>query len=324
MCRGLPLARTLCIVRAAYAYSGAMRVPCMNVSRLLAATCCLVALAACDPPPDGEPEPTDEGDAAPAPPIDSGSGGTPQPTAPTDPATPPATGGAPAPPTGPGMDGTPEPPPSSEPGAPPGPGDVGSGGGPEGGGTAGPESLLVSIAPGDAPPGASSIEIELAAVATFRGTPAWRDADTPCDGGEADALAPVSALVEVPFGDGPRVTLAELEPPTDGAPRELWLVARTGTLRTADRTYPVHAALLCTLPDGLQYTLLRARPDGATQGTREIALGLGREQLTVEQVHCGTEPSAEECATTDDGQDADPGTRVRYRFAEELPAWSIE
>jgi hypothetical protein len=267
----------------------------MNSPRLLAAACCLLALAACDPPP-GDPAPTDSGGNAPAPPTDPG---TPPP--PTDSG---SSGGTPAPTT------------PANPGAPPATGDGG-------GGAAGPGALRVSIAPGEAPPGASSIELELAALALFQDAPRWRDPDSPCDGGEPAALAPLSARVDVPFGDGPRVTLAELQ--GGGAPREVWLVLRKGTLRAADRTYPVHAALLCTLPDGLQYTLLRARPGGAAaQGAHEVALGLGRAQLTIEQVDCAAEPTAEECATTDDGQDADPGTRVRYRFVEELPATTIE
>jgi len=202
-------------------------------------------------------------------------------------------------------------------GGPGGGGSGSSGGGSGGGGTA---SLRLSFDPGEPPAGATGIDVDLAGVALFAGGPAWRDADTPCDGGVPGALVSAAARVELPFGGDPVPFLDVNLPPGGGEIREIWLVVRKGTLRTPQRTYEVHAGRLCRMPDGLQYTLLRARPGAvALGGEREVALDLGRDQLAVEQVDCRATHVAE-CSTSDDPGDGDPDTRRRYRFEDELPA----
>jgi hypothetical protein len=222
-----------------------------------------------------------------------------------------------------------EPPPDDP--APPIDGDGGdtgggtAGGGDNGGGgSGGSPSLTLSFAPGEPPADATRIDLDIVGVALFDGTPSWADADSPCDAGVQGALVERTTRVEVPLG-GERVPFLQLDLPAGQRVREVWVTARHAELLTPTRTYEVHAGRLCVMPDGLQYILLRARPGEVTlDGAREIALGLGRDQLASGQVNCRGSPKVEECDTSDDGTDGDPRTRLRYEFGAELPVRSVE
>lgn len=307
----------------------------MTSLRVLTVLSCLALAAACEPPPDDPTSPpaddgTGGGEGGEG--GDAGAGGGGDGTS--------GGGGADAPGGGDSGGGSADGGGGGSADGGGGDGGAGSGGGSGGGGDGGSGSddgdddsgsdaggsavLTLSIEPGDAPPGAGGIDLDVAGVALFAGEPSWRNADTPCDAGQPGALVLLTTRVEVPFGGG-RVPVVQLEVPAGGEVREAWLMVRHGALRTAERTYEVHAGPMCLMPDGFQYVRLRARPGLVPlDGTREIALELGREQLRSEQVDCGASPAVEECATSDDGTDDDPATRLRYEFGPELPARAVE
>lgn len=250
-----------------------------------AALAALLAFTSCDPPGAPDPGPTTGPDGG------GGSGGTP-------------TGGTPS-------GGTP-----SGGGAP-------SGGGGSPGGS--PAPFTISFDPTGAPAGVDRVELELNAVALFTGAPSYRNEDTRCDGAGAGSLADARTTVTLPFpGTGPVPAVRFDRPAGDTRVAEVWLVFRQGLLHTAERSYKIHAAALCTMPDGMQYTLVRLRPGAPFsigQGSTDdlvIPFDAGQ-QVRAGHVDCRTS-DAEECRTTDDsGDDADPNTRLRFALPTELP-----
>lgn len=280
----------------------------------------LVAVAACAPPEDPEP-----GDGAP----DTGDGDGETPGAGAGSGD--QGGGAPGGDAGAGNgggtgggDGTPG---GGGPGTGTGTGDAGGGTG--GDGAAGPPvgdaPFVIAFAPARSPAGHDRVELELAGVALFQETPRYLDADTPCDGGLQGALVPRATTAALVFAQEGIVPVIALERPARATSvAEVWLVLRTGLLYTPERSYEIHAAALCTMPDGMQYTLVRVRPGTPVAigpGTRDdlvIPFDAAR-QLRVAEVRCGTDPEPEECGTTDDAGDGDPSTRLRFSFPLELP-----
>jgi hypothetical protein len=282
----------------------------------------LLAFAACDPPEDPEPgdAESDTGDGE-TPGADAGGGD-------------PGTGGAD---TGGGDTGGG--------GSGPGTGDAGGGStggegsaGGTGGGDAGsgdgaaggaPEAdaspFVIAFDPAPAPAGYDRVELELAGVGLFPGTPGYVDADSPCDAGVPGALVAHATTAQLVFAEEGVVPVIALERPSGAASvAEVWLVLRQGLLHTPERSYKIHAAALCTMPDGMQYTLVRVRPGTSVaigQGTREdlVIPFDAAQQLRVAEVRCGTEPEPEECRTTDDAGDGDPATRLRFSFPLEFP-----
>jgi hypothetical protein len=222
-----------------------------------------------------------------------------------------------------------------EPGGPPstgtggGDGGGGGGGGGSGGGgggtPSGPTTLAITVDRAGAPPGVSGVDLELAAVTLFvdASAPALRP-ETPCDGGGAGTLLARSGTVPLDLGSRGETPLASTQV-NGGSLREAWIVLRQGVLHRDGRTYKVHATALCTMPDGLQYTVVALRPGSpaaleAPGEHRLVATFDAREQLETAHVACGgAEP--EECRTSDDpDDDGDPGTRLRYAFAPAFPA----
>jgi hypothetical protein len=220
-----------------------------------------------------------------------------------------------------------------EPGGPPstgaggGDGGGGGGGGSGGGGGApsGPPTLAITVDRAGAPPGVSTVDLELAAVTLFvdASAPALRP-ETPCDGGGVGTLLAATGTVPLDLGAGGETPLASTQV-NGGSLREAWLVLRQGVLHRNGRTYKVHATALCTMSDGLQYTVVALRPGSpaaldAPGEHRLVATFDARQQLDTTRVACGAS-NAEECRTSDDPEDdGDPGTRLRYAFAPAFPA----
>ena len=198
-----------------------------------------------------------------------------------------------------------------------------SGGGGNSGGGA-PAPFTISFDPTAAPAGVDRVELELNAIALFAGAASYRDESTPCDGG-AGALGDVRTTATLPFpGSGPVPAVRFDRPAVDAKVSEVWLVFRQGLLHTSERSYKIHAATLCTMPDGMQYTLVRLRPGSPFsigQGSTDdlvIPFDAGHEVVRA-RVDCRTS-DAEECRTTDDtGDDGDPNTRLRFSFPTEFP-----
>ncbi len=276
----------------------------------------LVALvhAACAPPDDPDPAPTDE--PAPAP--------TDEPApAPTDEPAP-----APSPDPAPPGDAAPAPAPDSPGGGSgSGPGGPGNAGGGEGAPSPPPvdeaSTFALVVERQGAPEHVTAVELEPAALLLFTARPAWRDADSPCDAGAAGS-ARLGGTVELDLTQPGRTPVGAVDLAGEGQVREVWLVLREGRLLRAGRAYPVHASALCTMPDGLQYTLLRLDPQrpAAFAGGADLDLVLpfdAREVIRQERVDCRSSP-LEECQTSDDPlDDADPDTRLRYSFRADLP-----
>lgn len=206
-------------------------------------------------------------------------------------------------------------------------GDAGSGDGAAGG--AAPEGdaspFVIAFDPVPAPAGYDRVELELAGIALYSGTPGYVNADSPCDAGVPGALVPNATTTTLVFAQEGLVPVIALQRPSGAASvAEVWLVMRQGLLHTPERSYKIHAAALCTMPDGMQYTLVRVRPGTPVaigQGTRDdlvVPFDVAQ-QLRVGEVRCGTQPEPEECRTTDDAGDGDPATRLRFSFPLEFP-----
>jgi hypothetical protein len=148
--------------------------------------------------------------------------------------------------------------------------------------------------------------------------------DTRCDGDGAGTLANARTTVTLDFSGDARVPVATFERPADPTSlTELWLVLRQGLLHTDVRSYRIHAGPLCTMPDGLPYTLVRLRPAApiaiGSGATDDVVISFDPDaQLERDAVRC-SEQDVEECRTSDDPGDTDPDTRLRYTFAPEFP-----
>jgi hypothetical protein len=202
-------------------------------------------------------------------------------------------------------------------------GDTGGGGDP-GPVDPGPASIILSLEHRRLPTEASRMDLEIVGIALFVDVdPAYRNADTPCDGGGRGALLPLETTVTFTDADGVQ-PVASFEHAGGGALREAWLVLRQGFLHVGERVYKVHADAMCVMPDELQYVLVRLRPREAATLVGGSGIGLvaqlaGREQIIVERVDCRTS-DADECRDPDDAHDDDDGTtRLRYAFARRFP-----
>jgi hypothetical protein len=212
--------------------------------------------------------------------------------------------------------------PAPSPGA--GGGDPGGGGGGAGGGGGSP-ALDIVFERGGAPAGVTGLDLELVGVTLFGegGAPA-PGADVPCDGRGVGLLARADANVPLDLTSGGETPIASLEPDA-GVVSAIWLVLRKGVLHRGARAYKVHATVLCTMPDGLQYTAVVLRPGAPLsieQGIHRrvvVPFDAGR-QLDASHVRCPAN-EVEECQSSDDpDDDADAATRLRYAFPATLTA----
>lgn len=243
---------------------------------------------------------------------------------------------APAPPGDPAPAPSPDPAPPGDAGPAPAPESPGGGAGSGSGGAAGDGGGAPSAPPADgvstfalvverqgAPEHVTAVDLEPSALLLFTGQPAWRDADSACDAGAA-GMATLGGTVALDLAQAGRTPAGSVDLAGEGQVREVWLVLREGLLRRAGRAYPVHASALCTMPDGLQYTLLRLDPQPPVHfaGGADVDLVLpfdAREAIREERVDCRSSP-LEECQTSDDPlDDGDPDTRLRYSFRADLP-----
>lgn len=214
-------------------------------------------------------------------------------------------------------------------------GDAG-GGGDQGGGGGDDRSVLdLLVEPRGGPPGATQLTLDVVAVVLFVDrSPAYRDADSPCDAGGGQRLdASTEVTVGLPGGDAAPV--ASMERTGGGSLREVVLVLREGVLVREGRGYRVHAGALCTMPDGQQYTLLRLRPPAPANlgggADYDLVARLDGNAVNQRRVRCDDDSSGpgggddddrepEECRAGDDpGDDDDDRTRLVFTFGRELP-----
>lgn len=255
--------------------------------------------AACEPPKDPGPAPgegtgggTDGGSGGSG---DGGSGGgdaePPSSPPPTTPATPPPTSPEAPPPTSRAPDAT--------------------------------STFTLAVDRVGAPDHVTAVDLETVALGLFREQPTWRDDDSSCGGG-AEGLVPLDTTVALDLTEAGRTPVASVDLDGEGKLREVWLVLRKGVLHRDGRAYKVHAGALCTMSDGLQYTLLRLDPGSpiAFAGGADFELVVpfdARSAIREEHVDCRSS-GAEECQSSDDAfDDGDPDTRLRYTFEPDLP-----
>jgi hypothetical protein len=205
-----------------------------------------------------------------------------------------------------------------------GSGGGGNGGNPGSPGGDGTSTLDLAVAHHGSVDDASALDLETVALAMFVGAdPRYANASTSCDGGGAGALLDLKTTVTLDLQRDGATPLASVDVTHGGELHEAWLVLRRGSLHRDGREYKVHADALCTMPDGLQYTLVRLRPGGpVTLGGpdhRIVATFDPQASLEVEHVDCRAS-DAEECRSSDDDHDdGDPDTRLRFSFPTSLP-----
>jgi hypothetical protein len=174
-----------------------------------------------------------------------------------------------------------------------------------------------------APEHVTELDLEPVGLALFQAQPSWQDQHSPCDGG-AGGLVALGATVALDLTHPGRTSVGSVDLGGDGQVQEVWLVLRKGLLDRDGRTYKVHGGALCTMSDGLQYTLLRLHPDAPVTfgGGADLDLVVpfdARSAVQEERVDCRSS-AAEECQSSDDASDdGDPDTRLRYTFEPDLP-----